>query len=354
MSLFCPIQNWHVASMPSWLLEYCLNWYVWRYTNRSIHAWQWYKEECYSRPHRSVVSGIWQDGLHLVQCQNNNSNRKQAGRVCERNRDVRFLSGIFQMVRRWGRVKSPHLRSSRNLRQLPPCILELLGFIFIEFWLLAINGSDAQEVSPPCAIREQRKLPLKWIYKIDGEFSRRAPIFRKAAQHLESMFGLCIMLLAMGLQLGDCPPVLNIWCKDTDNLWCTQKISLKFYVHAINKPIFLYRSNESCIFIRQNRKNFAFCFVYRLFLRTFANDHRYDVQVWTPVWLLWVKTITALAVIRRVWNVTVLGTNANDNWLMSALMAWTYHLSAFRYLSQPQTRISVHAFFVSVWLVEYL
>ena len=24
---------------------------------------------------------------------------------------------------------------------------------------------------------------------------------------------------------------------------------------------------------------FAFCFVYRLFLRTFANDHRYDVQV---------------------------------------------------------------------------
>ena len=215
-------------------------------------------------------------------------------------------------------------------------------------WLRRTRGQ------PLCAIREQRKLPLKWIYKIDGEFSRRAPIFRKAAQHLESMFGLCMMLLAMGLQLGDCPPVLNIWCKDTDNLWCTQKISLKFYVHAINKPIFLYRSNESCIFIRQNRKNFAFCFVYRLFLRTFANDHRYDVQVWTPVWLLRVKTITALAVIRRVWNVTVLGTNANDNWLMSALMAWTYHLSAFRYLSQPQTRISVHAFFVSVWLVEYL
>ena len=84
------------------------------------------------------------------------------------------------------------------------------GFVIHKLVGLAINGSDAQEVSPPCAIREQRKLPLKWIYKIDGEFSRRAPIFRKAAQHLESMFGLCIMLLAMGLQLGDCPPVLNI------------------------------------------------------------------------------------------------------------------------------------------------
>ena len=43
---------------------------------------------------------------------------------------------------------------------------------------------------------------------------------------------------------------------------------MKFCVHDINIPIFLYRSNESCIFISQNRKNFAFCFVYRLFLRT--------------------------------------------------------------------------------------
>ena len=152
------------------------------------------------------------------------------------------------------------------------------GFVIHKLVGLAINGSVAQEVSPPCAIREQRKLPLKWIYKIDGEFSRRAPIFRKAAQHLESMFGLCIMLLALGLQLGVCPPSLNIWCKDTDNLWCTQKISLKFYVHAINKPIFLYRSNENCIFIRQNRKNFEFCFVLCSLIRTFANDHRYIPQ----------------------------------------------------------------------------
>ena len=42
----------------------------------------------------------------------------------------------------------------------------------------------------------------------DGEFSRRAPILRKAAQHLESMFGLRIVLLAIGDKYR--PKVTNI------------------------------------------------------------------------------------------------------------------------------------------------
>ena len=65
---------------------------------------------------------------------------------------------------------------------------------------------------------------------------------------------------------------------------------MKFCVHDINIPIFLYRSNESCIFISQNRKNFAFCFVLCSLIRTFANDHRQHAGV-TFVG----KTITALA-----------------------------------------------------------
>ena len=69
---------------------------------------------------------------------------------------------------------------------------------------------------------------------------------------------------------------------------------MKFCVHDINIPIFLYRSNESCIFISQNRKNFAFCFVLCLFLRTFANDHRHIPQRRAGVTFVG-KNITALA-----------------------------------------------------------
>jgi hypothetical protein len=50
---------------------------------------------------------------------------------------------------------------------------------------------STQEVKP-CASGGQYKLSLSGKVIYDGEFSRRAPIFRKAAQHFESIFGVLI------------------------------------------------------------------------------------------------------------------------------------------------------------------
>jgi len=47
--------------------------------------------------------------------------------------------------------------------------------------------------------RRTTSIALKGKDIYDGEFSRRAPIFKKAAQHLESMFGLLIYVVVSGL-----------------------------------------------------------------------------------------------------------------------------------------------------------
>ena len=160
MSHICPIRIRHVVSMPSWQPVHCLNWYGWRYTNRSTRALHQCKELYSWIFHRFAVFGIWQGVLHQVQYQSNNSFGWLAHCICGRTLNARFLSDISLMVRRWGRAKSTHLRKSRFLRQLPPLILGLVlnEFMVIMIIELAIMAQPHMGIAP-CTKRGQRKLP---------------------------------------------------------------------------------------------------------------------------------------------------------------------------------------------------
>ena len=54
----------------------------------------------------------------------------------------------------------------------------------------------------------------------DGEFSRRAPIFKKAAQHFESIFGVLIKLKSLVCYF--------LRCKGTNNILIMQENIAKF------------------------------------------------------------------------------------------------------------------------------
>ena len=54
----------------------------------------------------------------------------------------------------------------------------------------------------------------------DGEFSRRAPILRKAAQHFESIFGVLIKLKSLVCYF--------LRCKGTNNILIMQENIAKF------------------------------------------------------------------------------------------------------------------------------
>lgn len=111
--------------------------------------------------------------------------------------------------------------------------------------------------------------------------------------------------------------------KDT-NIRLNNQKNQRFFHYNMHNTLKLRTSLDN------KSKKIAFCFVLCSLIRTFAFEHWHDVQVRTPVWLLWVKYNSISWLFGISWNLGNFIEWTTDDWsLMSALMAWTWLIWLF-------------------------